>query len=67
MVVSPHFDGNRAWGEASRLWLATRDQDWRIEPVPCGLREWQEDDSRVIVEIARREGTVLDRAALAAA
>jgi hypothetical protein len=47
-------------GEAARI----MSDSYRL---PCGLREWQEDDSRVIVEIARREGTVLDRDALAAA
>jgi len=32
---------------------------WRIEPIACGEREWLEDDSRAIIEIARREGEVI--------
>jgi hypothetical protein len=30
--------------------------DSRIEPIPCGERQWQEDGATPIVEIARREG-----------
>jgi len=30
--------------------------DSRIEPIPCGERQWIEDDVTPIIEIARREG-----------
>lgn len=33
--------------------------DNRIEPIPCGEREWETDQSRPILEIARREGIVI--------
>ena len=28
----------------------------RIEPIPCGLKQWEEDDASAIIEIARRNG-----------
>jgi hypothetical protein len=31
----------------------------RIEPVPVGQRQYEEDDSSAILEIARREGFVI--------
>ena len=45
--------------ETSLLWQLTVDTDSRVEPIPVGEREWLEDDSRAIVEIARREGQVV--------
>lgn len=56
IVVAEFFDEHRDYDANLRLWRAKVGQDWRIEPVPCGLREWEEDDTRAIVEIARREG-----------
>ena len=41
------------------LWILTARTDCRIEPIPCGEREWVEDDSRAIIEIARREGVII--------
>lgn len=56
VVVSPHFDSHRDAADVEVLWRAKLGLDWRIEPVACGLREWAEDDSRAVLEIARREG-----------
>ncbi len=36
--------------------------DSRIEPITCGSRQWREDDSSAILEIARREGEKLGAA-----
>jgi hypothetical protein len=33
--------------------------DSRIEPIACGENEWEADDSRLILEIVRREGIVI--------
>jgi len=41
------------------LWRATLAADVRIEPIACGEREWETDDSRPILEIARQEGIVI--------
>jgi predicted nucleotidyltransferase len=59
LVVSQHFDGKKDRRETSLLWQLTVDTDSRVEPIPVGEREWLEDDSRAIVEIARREGQVI--------
>jgi predicted nucleotidyltransferase len=59
LVVSRHFDGKKDRRETSLLWRLTVDTDSRVEPIPVGEREWIEDDSRAIVEIARREGQVV--------
>lgn len=36
--------------------------DSRIEPFPCGARQWREDDSSAIIEIARLHGESLELA-----
>lgn len=59
LVVSQHFDGKKDRRETSLLWQLTVDTDSRVEPIPVGEREWLEDDSRAIVEIARKEGQVV--------
>jgi predicted nucleotidyltransferase len=56
LVVSPRFDGPRERQDVDLLWRLAARADSRIEPIPCGERQWLEDDSSPIVEIARREG-----------
>jgi predicted nucleotidyltransferase len=56
VVVSPRFDQDVQRKDINQLWHAAADTDSRIEPIPCGEREWVEDDSRAILEIARRTG-----------
>jgi predicted nucleotidyltransferase len=56
LVVSPRFDGQRSRKDIDLLWRLAARADNRIEPIPCGERQWQEDDSSAIIEIARREG-----------
>jgi predicted nucleotidyltransferase len=56
LVVSPHFDGQRRRQDVDLLWRLAARTDSRIEPVPCGERQWVEDTSSAIIEIARREG-----------
>jgi predicted nucleotidyltransferase len=56
MVVSPRFDGPRDRRDVDLLWRLAAGIDSRIEPVPCGEKQWAEDDSSSIVEIDRREG-----------
>jgi predicted nucleotidyltransferase len=59
VVVSPRFDAGIRREDVDRLWITASLTDSRIEPVPCGEREWVEDDSRAIIEIARREGVII--------
>ena len=59
VVIAPEFDGARDISLIKSLWRATA-VDSRIEPIPCGEREWETDQSRPILEIARREGVVVN-------
>lgn len=56
LVVSPRFDNLRDRRDVDLLWRLAARSDSRIEPIPCGERQWVEDNSSAIVEIARREG-----------
>jgi predicted nucleotidyltransferase len=56
LVVSPLFDRPRRLKDTLLLWEVAADIDSRIEPIACGERQWTDDDSSAIIEIARREG-----------
>ncbi|MBI3119035.1 MAG: nucleotidyltransferase domain-containing protein [Candidatus Hydrogenedentes bacterium] len=56
IVLAPEFDSGRPDDIVRELWKASVHLDSRIEPIPCGEHEWEVDDSRPILEIARREG-----------
>ncbi len=56
LVISPKFDGKRKRDDINLLWRIAARTDSRIEPIPVGERQYQEDDSSAIIEIARREG-----------
>lgn len=55
VVIAPEFDKPREIPLIQSLWRATA-VDSRIEPIPCGEKEWEIDQSRPILEIARHEG-----------
>ena len=59
LVVSPVFDAPRNRKEVDLLWRLAARSDSRIEPIPCGERQWNQDSSSAIVEIARREGETI--------
>jgi len=58
-VVSPLYDKKRTYKQASKLWRIAAQTDSRIEPIPVGERQYHEDDSSVIIEVARREGQII--------
>lgn len=62
LVVSPQFDDMKDRSVVNLLWRVAARTDSRIEPIPCGSRQWRDDDSSAIIEIARREGEVLKAA-----
>ena len=62
LVISPQFDGPKNRSDVNLLWRVAARTDSRIEPIPCGSRQWRDDDSSAIIEIARREGEVLEAA-----
>lgn len=59
VVVAPELDNLNDRTLVSKLWELRASCDSRIEPVACGEREWETDDERPIIEIARREGVVV--------
>ncbi len=59
VVIAPEFDGRRDIALVKALWRATAADD-RIEPIPCGEKEWESGDGRPILEIARQEGVVIE-------
>lgn len=56
VVVSPAFDGTFSRDTIDSLWYVAARTDSRIEPIPCGERQWVEDEVTPILEVARREG-----------
>jgi predicted nucleotidyltransferase len=60
VVIAPEFDGPHQIDLVKGLWRATLAADKRIEPIPCGEREWDSDSGgNPIIEIARREGVIV--------
>jgi len=59
LVVSAQYDALKDRSAIKFLWQLAARIDSRIEPIPCGSRQWREDDSSAIIEIARREGEIL--------
>lgn len=59
LVVSPYFDEKRTRADINLLWRIAARTDNRIEPIPVGQRQFAEDDSSAIIEMARREGQVV--------
>lgn len=58
IVIAPEFDGSKSVENVKKLWRATS-VDYRIEPIPCGEKEWETDQKRPILDIARQEGVVI--------
>lgn len=60
VILSPALEPPRSHDVVATLWRLRIHTDSRIEPVPCGEQEWETDNSRPVLEIARREGTVIE-------
>ena len=60
LVISKRFDHESAREDINLLWRIAARADNRIEPIPVGLRQFENDDSSAILEIARREGQVVE-------
>jgi predicted nucleotidyltransferase len=56
VVISREFDSTHDQDLVRKLWMLCAHTDARIEPVPCGEQEWITNDTRILIEIARREG-----------
>lgn len=60
IVIAPEFDGPTNEELVDLLWECRGEADWHIEPFPCGEREWETEDANPILEIARREGQMIE-------
>jgi predicted nucleotidyltransferase len=60
VVLSPALEPPRSHALIAALWRLRIETDSRIEPIACGEKEWEVDDSRPILEIARRHGTMVE-------
>jgi predicted nucleotidyltransferase len=59
LVVSPQFDLRRSRDDITLMWYVAAKVDSRIEPIPCGDKQWLEDKVSTIIEVARREGQIV--------
>ena len=59
LVISERFDQNRSRADINLLWRVAARTDNRIEPIPVGRRQFDEDTTSPIIELARREGQVV--------
>jgi len=60
VVIAPEFDASKDISLVKALWHAAS-VDTRIEPIPCGELEWQKEEGRPILDIARRDGILITR------
>lgn len=59
VVIAPELEPPAARRLVNKLWELRATTDSRVEPIPCGEREWETDDTRPILEIARRDGILM--------
>jgi uncharacterized protein len=59
VVIAPEFDGSQDLELVKSLWRGTAKNDDRIEPIPCGEKEWETEHGRPILEMARKEGVII--------
>ena len=62
LVVSPDFEGRISREDVKKLWRIAARVDSRIEPIPCGKLQWQNDVSNAVIEIARSQGQTVTAA-----
>lgn len=60
IVISDKYDKDYNREDINLLWRTAARTDNRIEPIPVGSNRWKTDDESTIIEIARREGIVVN-------
>lgn len=60
VVLSSALEPPRVHDLVATLWRLRIHTDSRIEPIACGEKEWEVDNSRPILEVARREGVLIE-------
>ncbi len=56
VVIAPELEPPLNRRLVDKLWELQATTDSRLEPIPCGEQEWKIDQTRPILQIARREG-----------
>ena len=59
LVISPRFDKKLKRKDIDALWHVAANVDSRIEPIAIGERQYKENNSSYIIDIARREGQII--------
>ena len=59
LVVSPRYDKKWTHKDWAKLWVIAAHTDVRIKPIPVGEKQFNEDDTSVIIEVARQEGKII--------
>jgi predicted nucleotidyltransferase len=59
LIIAPEFDKPYDRQRIDLLWELRVSTDSRIEPVAVGERQWRDDRSSPLIEIARREGVAV--------
>lgn len=59
LVISPRFDRKFKRTDIDKLWHVAAEVDSRIEPIAVGEKQYKENNSSFIIEIARREGQII--------
>ncbi|MGD0518742.1 MAG: nucleotidyltransferase domain-containing protein [Thermoguttaceae bacterium] len=56
VVIAPELEPPTNRRIVNKLWELRATTDSRLEPIPCGEHEWETDQIRPILSIARNEG-----------
>jgi predicted nucleotidyltransferase len=59
LVVSPLFDKKCKPRDIDKLWHVAAQTDSRIEPIAVGEKQFNDNDSSALIDIARREGQII--------
>ncbi len=59
LIIAPEFDEPYDSRRIDLLWELRIRTDSRIEPIAVGERQWRDDRSSPLIEIARREGVAV--------
>lgn len=62
LVVSPRYDRKWTHKDWAKLWLIAAHIDVRIEPIPVGEKQFENDKDSMTVALARREGQIISPA-----
>ncbi|MFH0766341.1 MAG: nucleotidyltransferase domain-containing protein [Calditrichota bacterium] len=60
VVIARRYDEDYEHKDVALLWGTAALTDPRIEPIPCGVKQWEKDDGTPILEVARREGVRIE-------